>query len=75
MGVITLYDEEKLAVFGGTSFTIGKDSSMKYLDCVEVYDTHTESWEITDIKLSKPIAELAFLNVKLGDIVSQLKSS
>ena len=75
MGVITLYDEEKLAVFGGTSFTIGKDSSMKYLDCVEVYNDQTGLWDTTDIKLNKPNMEFSCLHIKLKEIVSKLKSS
>ena len=75
MGMITFNDEERLAVFGGARYGKRIKYNLIYLDCVEVYNTHTESWEITDIKLSKPIVEFAFLNVKLGDIISQLKSS
>ena len=69
MGVITINDEERLAVFGGCSLTL------KLLDCVELYNPQTKSWDTTNIKLSKPMFEFGFLNVKLGDIISQLKSS
>ena len=69
MGVMTINDEERLAVFGGYSLTLG------LLDCVELYNTQTKSWDTTNIKLSKPMFEFGFLNVKLGDIISQLKSS
>ena len=69
MGVITINDEERLAVFGGCSLTL------KLLDCVELYNPRTRSWDTTNIKLSKPMFEFGFLNVKLGDIISQLKSS
>ena len=69
MGVITINDEERLAVFGGDSLTL------KLLDFVELYNPQTRSWDTTNIKLSKPMFEFGFLNVKLGDIISQLKSS
>ena len=70
MGVITINDEERLAVFGGCSFTLNN-----LLDCVELYNPQTKSWDTTNIKLSKPMFEFGFLSVKLGDIISQLKSS
>ena len=75
IGIITLYDEEKLAVFGGTSFTLGKDSNLKYLDCIEVYNDQTGLWDTTDIKLSKPNMEFSCLDIKLKDIISQLQST
>ena len=77
MGIISFNDEERLAVFGGTSFTIGKDTNLKYLDCVEVYNDQTGLWDTTDIKLNKPNMEFSCLNIKLKDIIShsQLQST
>ena len=66
MGVITINGEEKLAVFGG----IGGRS---VLDSVEIYNTQTENWETTTIKLKEAKSKFAFLEVKLGDIISELK--
>ena len=44
MGVVTINGEERLAVFGGSD---GNND----LDSVELYNTQTEKWETTDIKL------------------------
>ena len=65
MGVITINGEEKLAVFGG--FT-----SSYFSDSVEVYNTQTEKWDITDIKLNNPKENSGFLTVKLSDAISAL---
>ena len=69
MGFITVNDEERLVVFGGYSYTL------KLLDSVELYNTQTESWDTTNIKLSKPMYEFSFFNLKLGEITSQLKTA
>ena len=66
MGVITINGEDKLAVLGGS------DGRTK-LDSVEVYNTKTQKWETTDLKLSDPKDNFGFLTVNLGDIISNLK--
>ena len=43
-----------------------------WLDSVELYNTQTEKWETTNIKLRKAKACFSFLTVKLGDILSKL---
>ena len=68
LGVITINGEDKLAVFGGSDGT-------NVLDSVEVYNTQTENWEITDIKLNEPKECFGFLTVKLEDIISNLKAT
>ena len=63
MGVITINGNDRLAVFGGFD---GRNS----LDSVELYNTETEKWEISDLKLSEARSGFSCLTVKLGDILS-----
>ena len=65
IGVVAIDGKDRLAVLGG-------DDERKKLDSVELYNTHTEKWETSDYKLSKAKACFSFLNVKLGDILSNL---
>ena len=65
IGVVSINGKEILAVFGGFD---GK----KLVDSVELYNTHTEKWETSDFKLSKAKECFSFLDVKLGDILSNL---
>ena len=62
MGIITISGQDRLAVFGGYD---GK----RMLDSVEIYNSETEKWELTDIKLKEPKSDFGFLTIKLGDIV------
>ena len=66
MGVVTINDENKLAVFGGFD-------GRTRLDSVELYNTESEKWEMTDLKLSEAKFGFGFLTVKLGDIISNLQ--
>ena len=66
MGVITINGEDRLAVFGGRD---GRNS----LYSVELCNTQTEKWEISDFKLSEAKFGFSFLTVKLGDILSNLQ--
>ena len=66
MGVVTINEKDRLAVFGG-------DDGRTLHDSVELYNTETEKWELTDFKLSEPKSRFSFLTVKLGDILSNLK--
>ena len=65
MGVVTINRKDRLAVFGGRN---GENR----LHCVEFYNTHTEKWEMSDLKLSEGKYGSGFLTIKLGDILSQL---
>ena len=65
MGVITINGEERLAVFGGNS------CSGTWLDSVELYNSQTQKWETTTIKLNQPNSSFGFLTVKLADIVAE----
>ena len=67
MGTVTINGQDRLAVFGGDS------GSCTWLDSVELYNTKTQQWEATNIKLKEPKASFALLEVKLGDIISELK--
>ena len=66
MGVITINGKDRLVVFGGYD---GKN----LLDSVELYNTQTEQWEISDFKLSRAKFGFSLLSVKLGDIISFLQ--
>ena len=66
IGLITINNEDRLAVFGGHS---GKGFPV---DSVEVYNNSTEKWEITDIKLKNPNYNFAYLSVRLGDIIQKI---
>ena len=65
MGVITINGEDKIAVIGGY------DGTFK-LDSVEFYNTQTQKWEMTDIKLNEPTHRFGFLSVKLSDMILHL---
>ena len=66
IGVLTFKDEDRLAVFGGGN---GYD----ILDSVETYNSQTETWETSDIKLNEPKCGFGFLTVKLSNIISELQ--
>ena len=65
MGVITINGEDTLAVFGGYD-------GRTWLNSVELYNTQTEKWVLTVIKLNKPNDHFGFLTVKLSDAISAL---
>ena len=68
MGVVTINNEDRLIVFGGKEFFDPTDFSNKTVDTVEVYNTETEKWETTGIKLKNKKAEFGFLTVNLAQI-------
>ena len=61
MGVVTINGKDRLAVFGGYD-------GGNYLDSVELYNTETEKWEISDLKLSEARSGFSCITVKFGDI-------
>ena len=61
MGVLTINDEDRLAVFGG-------HDRNSWIDSVELYNSNTEKWETSHIKLTQPNFHFGFLTVKLSDI-------
>ena len=65
MGVVTINGKDRLAVFGGYD-------GRKELDSVELYNTHTRKWEITDFRLREAKHSFGFLTIKLRDILSKL---
>ena len=65
IGIITLNGEDRLAVVGGSD-------GRTQLDSVELYNTQTEKWEMSDLKLSEPKLGSSFIAIKLGDILCQL---
>ena len=62
MGVVTIENKDRLIVFGGEQF------DYHTLDSVEVYNTKTEKWETTGIKLKNKNAHFGFLTVNLAQI-------
>ena len=65
IGVVTINGEDRLAVFGGF------DGRTKF-DSVELYNSETEKWETSDLKLSEARSSLTYLTVKFGDIISHI---
>ena len=63
IGVVTINGEDRLAVFGGF------DGRTK-LDSVELYNSETEKWETSHLKLSEARSGFSCLTVKFGDIIS-----
>ena len=63
MCVVTINGKDRLAVFGGFN---GRNS-------LELYNSETEKWETSDLKLSRAKSGFSFLTVKLGDILSNLQ--
>ena len=68
MGVVTINGKDRLAVFGGWD---GRNS----LDSVELYNTLTGKWEMTDFKLNEAKSHFSFLTLKLKDIISNVQLS
>ena len=65
MGVITINGDERIAVFGGYD---GRNE----VDSVELYNTQTEKWETTNLKLEDTKFSFGYLSVKLSDVISHL---
>ena len=65
MGILTVDGEDKLVTYGG--------ENNGYINTVEIYNTQTEEWETTDIKLKVPRAVFGFLTVKLDTIIPGLQ--
>ena len=61
MGVVTINGINRLVVFGG----FDAETELK---TVELYNTQTQKWEITDIKLSEQKQNFGFLTINLADI-------
>ena len=66
MGIFTINGEDKLATFGGEN----RDA---YMDSVEVFNTQTEKWENSSMKLTAPRGYFGFHTVKLSTILSDLQ--
>ena len=71
MDVITINGEERLAVFGGEDQHGGVEWRNE-LDSVELYNTKTKKWEITDMKLREARSYFGFLKVVLADILARI---
>ena len=66
IGVITINNEDRLVVFGGSS------DDQRDAISFEVYNNFTKKWETTDMKLKNPNLDFAYLSVRLGDILQKL---
>ena len=65
IGVLTLNNEDKVAIFGGFD-------EKNRLDSVEVYNQKKQKWELTDIKLKEPKSSFGFVTIDSG-LISQYK--
>ena len=71
IGIVTVDDEDKLAVFGGRNSLYDKTV---YHDSVEFYNLKTKTWELSkDIKLPEGNRNFGFTNVKYDCISKLLK--
>ena len=68
MGFVTINGKDRLAVFGGWD---GNNA----LDSVELYNTLTGKWEMTDFILNEAKSHFSFLTLKLKDIISNVQLS
>ena len=68
MDVVTINGEDKLVVFGG----VDESASVTGTD-VELYNTETEKWEASSLKMKKGKSDFAYLSLKLSDIDSKLR--
>ena len=65
MAVITIDNEDRLAVFGG------QDGNGDYLDSVETLNPRTKKWEISDLKLEKAKENFGYISLP-NDFISKL---
>ena len=75
IGVITINDEDKLAVFGGQISLVDLDDYNDIdfdTNSVECYNSNTNKWEITNIKLKESSSHFGFLSVKQELLFNQL---
>ena len=69
MGVVKINGEDRLAVFGGFD---GVHHAI-WLDCfVELYNTQTRKWDLTDITVSAGKPGYGYLALNFGDVISKL---
>ena len=62
MSVVTMNCDDRLAIFGGYY-------GVTDLASLELYNTQTDEWENTSIRLEKPKHGFGYLSVKLSDII------
>ena len=69
MGIVTMNGIDRLATFGGEKRAVELD----FRNTVEIFNTQTEKWENSDMKLTKPRGYFGFHTVKLSTILSDLQ--
>ena len=70
MGVLTVNGEDRLALFGG--YGGNERFAGSSLNSVELYNTKTEEWNKTNIKLKHSRSSFGFLTINHGDLISKL---
>ena len=73
IGTITIQGEDRVAVFGGTTGSKWNRGliSLDNLD-LELYNSQTDVWELSKIKLKENYDEVTCVTVKLGEILSKM---
>ena len=66
IGILTINDEDRLAVFGG------ENAHSNSLDSVEIFNTKSQKWEMSDIKLKEGRHGFGFLSVR-HEYLSKIK--
>ena len=64
IGIITVNDVQRLAVFGGSEGTKG----VKFQDTIELYNMQTQKWELSEAKLKNGRYGFGFISANLQDI-------
>ena len=76
MGFVNINGENKLIVFGGQNEYYHNIMGHLYedvekLDSVEIYNTQSNEWENTNIKLKNCKSRFGFVTVPLRDIIAK----
>ena len=62
IGIITVNDVQRLAVFGGSEDVLG------FHDTIELYNMQTQKWELSEARLKNRRSCFGFINANLQDI-------
>ena len=68
MAVITIKDEDRLAVFGGAQ--TGHDG-IDFLDSVETLNPRTRKWEVSDMKSKETKYDFGYISIP-NDFITRL---
>ena len=72
MGFVNINGEDKLIVFGGQhEYFHNNYVDVEKLDSIEIYNTQSNKWETTNIKLKDRKSRFGFMTVPLRDVIAK----